>query len=293
MTITRRFFAGGLATATLASRTLAASDDRALFWSAETSGRPGSILFAYERVGAARTADIVRDGERLAQGQDRLVGALPNVKLGAASTDRTELKPLLGRLSPPTRDRVQALLTLDGRIQTLLDKVSGIELVAMFMGEGQSPGNPSVGGTIAENAQARNKPVSYLLSPADLQLAAVTPDLPAIDQRIDDKIVTYLLDLRDKVGPIGKHYETLYAERRSADIVQLNAVVHQHGVPGLSEMGGVSVQKIEALLIERTRAALMKPDDKTFMMLPLGTLCRDNGILATLRQDGVKITPIA
>ena len=271
----------------------AASDDRALFWSAEASGQPKSILFAYERVGAAKVPDSLRDGERFALEQDRLVVAMPNVKLSEAGIDRTALKPLLGRLSPPNRDRVQALLTLDGRIQTLLDKVSGVELVALVIGEGQSPSNPSVGGTIAEGAQARNKPVSSLLSSSDLQSTVVKPDLPAIDERIDDKVVTWLLDLRDRVGPVGKHYETLYAGRRAADIVRLNADMRQHGVPGLSEMGGVSVQRVEAMLIERTRATLRKQGGTNFMMLPLGALCRDNGILASLRQDSVKLTPIA
>lgn len=271
----------------------AATDDRALFWSAESTGQPKAILFAYERVGAARVPDIVRDGERFALEQDRLAAAMPNVKLGEAGLDRTALKPLLGRLSPPNRDRVQDLLTLGGRVQTLLDKVSGIEFVALVIGEGRSPSNPSVGGTIAESAQARSKPLSYLLASSDLQSATTKPDLAAIDQRIDDKVVTWLLDLRDKVGPIGRHYETLYAERRAADIVQLNADMRRQGVPSLSEMSGVSVQKIEALLIERTRAALRKPDGKTFMLLPLGTLCRADGILAALRQDGVALTPIA
>ena len=293
MRITRRGFAGGLAMAAFVPGGRAASDDRALFWTAEAPGQPNSILFAYERVGAARVPDIVRDGERFALEQDRLVVAMPNVKLGEASIDRTALKPLLGRLSPPNRDRVQALLTLDGRIQTLLDKVSGVEFVALVIGESQSPSNPSVGGTIAEGAQARNKPVSSLLSSADLQSVAVKPDLPAIDEGIDDKVVTWLLDLRDKVGPVGRHYETLYAERRAADIVRLNADMRQRGVPGLSEMGDVSAPKLEALLIERTRAALNKPGGTAFMMLPLGTLCRDNGILALLRQDGVKLTSIA
>jgi len=128
MRITRRLFAGGLAMAAFVPGGRAASDDRALLWSAEAPGQPKSILFAYERVGAARVPDIVRDGERFALEQDRLVVAMPNVKLGEASMDRTALKPLLGRLSPPNRDRVQALLTLDGRIQTLLDKASGVEL---------------------------------------------------------------------------------------------------------------------------------------------------------------------
>jgi hypothetical protein len=293
MSMTRRLFAGGLTMAACVPGGHAASDDRALFWSAEAPGQPKAILFAYERVGAAVTADIVRDGERFVQEQDRLIAAIPNVKLGESAANRNELKPLLGRLSPPDRDRVQALLTLDGRIQTLLDKVSGVELVAMVIGEGQSPSNPSVGGTIAERAQAANKPMSYLLSSSDLQSTTVRPDLRAVDEQIDGKVVTWLLDLRDRVGPVGKHYETLYAERRAADIVRLNADMRRHGVPGLSEMSGVSAQKIEALLIERTRAALKKPNGKIFMMLPLGTLCRDDGILAALRQDGVTLAPIA
>lgn len=55
--------------------------------------------------------------------------------------------------------------------------------------------------------------------------------------------------------------------------MRLNAELHQHGVPELSEMSGLSVQKVEALLIERTRAELKKPPGgKTLVMLPLGTL---------------------
>ena len=58
--------------------------------------------------GAARVPDILRDGERFALEQDRLVVAMPNVKLGEASIDRTALKPLLGRLSPPNGGRTSS-----------------------------------------------------------------------------------------------------------------------------------------------------------------------------------------
>jgi len=133
MKITRRSFTGGLAMIAAAPSAWAVADDRALFWSIESPGQPRAIVFAYEPVGAARTADIARDGERFAEEQDRLIGAMPNVKSGAAGVDRNQLKPLLGRLEPANRDRVHALLTLDGRIQTLLDKVSGVELVAMVI----------------------------------------------------------------------------------------------------------------------------------------------------------------
>jgi hypothetical protein len=77
MSITRRLFSGGLMTLVAAPRAFAGvSDGRALFWSAEPAGQPRSILFGYERVAATRTADIVRDGERLADDLDRLIGAM-------------------------------------------------------------------------------------------------------------------------------------------------------------------------------------------------------------------------
>src|SRR5215475_3172125 len=99
MRLTRRSLAGGLALATVARRARAeTSEDRALFWSAEPPGQPRSILFGYERVGAARTADIVRDGVRFTDEQARIVGAMPNVRFPKVGLERNDTTPLLERL---------------------------------------------------------------------------------------------------------------------------------------------------------------------------------------------------
>jgi hypothetical protein len=295
MRITRRLFAGGLAAAAFAPRALAgASEDRALFWSAEPSGQPRSILFGYERIGAARTADIVRDGERLADDQERLIGDMPNVRFPRVEVARKDTPPLVERLPKPAADRVRALLDKDVRWKAMTDRVSGIEFVTLVLFDGQTPSNPSVGGTIVAHQLAKGKAISYLLSQTDLQGMLAKPDLASIDKRIDEKTVTWLLDLRDRVGPVGRHFETLYSERRAADIEKLAADMLAHGVPSLGRMGGLQAGKVVATLTARTAEALKTPEAaRSFLLLPLGTLCADDGVLARLRADGVKVTPIA
>jgi hypothetical protein len=271
------------------------SDGRALFWSAEPTGQPRSILFGYERVAAARTADIVRDGARLADDQDRLIGAMPNVQFPKVEIARKDMTPLVERLSKPTAERVRALLGQEARWKPMGDTLSGIEFVSLLMFEGQTPATASVGGTIAAHALSKGKQISYLLSQTDLQDMLDKPDLVAIDKRIDEKTVTWLLDLHDRIGAVGQHFETLYTERRSADIETLSQDMRDHGMPSFNEMGGLQADTVEAALATRTAEALKKPDGgKLFFLLPLGTLCDEkNGVLAKLRADGVKITPIA
>jgi hypothetical protein len=131
-----------------------------------------------------------------------------------------------------------------------------------------------------------------LLSPADLQSLLRKPDLAAIDKGIDEKTVTWLLDLHDRLGPIGKHFEVLYAERLSGDIQRISAEMRESGMPDFSEMGGLPTDKVEAMIVTRTVETLMKPTT-SFMLLPLGTLCDKDGVLDTLRRNGVKVTPLA
>src|SRR5579871_4400939 len=168
MRITRRLFAGGLATAVFAPRTMAgATDDRALFWSAEPPERPRSILFGYERIAAARTADIVRDGERLADDQSRLIGAMPNVRFPRVEIPRKDTTPLVERLSKPAAERVRALLGKDEKWKPMTDTLSAVEFVALVMFEGQTPATASVGGTIAAHELGKGKQITYLLSQTD------------------------------------------------------------------------------------------------------------------------------
>jgi hypothetical protein len=221
---------------------------------------------------------------------------MPNIRFPKVGLERKDTTPLLDRLSKPTAERVRGLLSRDARWKdTVVDNVSGIELVAFILFEGQSPTAPSVGGIIAEQAQAKGKPVSFLLSQADVQRLLGKPDLAAIDKRIDEKAVSWLLDLHSRLGPLGRHFETLYAERRAADIRRLMTDLYDHGVPDFNEMGGLQAGKAEAMLAARTLELVTKPEGaRSFLMLPLGALWDDrNGVLIKLRQDGVKVTPIA
>ena len=295
MSITRRLFAGGLATVACAPRAMAgATDDRALFWSAEPQGQARSVLFGYERVAASRTADIVRDGERLADDQDRLIGAMPNMRFSKVEIPRKDITPLVERLSRPAAERVRALLGRDSRWKSMTDTLSAVEFVTLIMFEGQTPATASVGGMIAAHELSKGKQITYLLSQTDLQDMMANSDLAALDKRIDEKTVTWLLDLHDRIGAVGQHYEALYTERRSADIRKLNADMRANGVPSFNEMGGLQADKVETTLAQRTAETLKKPEAaKSFLLLPLGTLCDDKGVLAKLRADGVKVAPVA
>ena len=295
MSITRRLFFGGLMTLAVTPPAFAVSDGRALFWSAEPAGQPRSVLFGYERVAATRTADIVRDGERLADDLDRLIGAMPNMRFAKVEIPRKDVTPLVDRLSRPAADRVRDLFGQDAGWKAMNDTLSGVEFVALIMFEGQTPATASVAGTIAAHALGKGKPISYLLSQTDLQDMMGKPDLAALDKRIDERIVTWLLDLHDRIGAVGRHFETLYSDRRSADIQKFVEDMRSHGMPSFNEMGGLQADKVEAALATRTAEELKKPDGgKSFFLLPLGTLCDEkSGVLAKLKADGVKITPIA
>jgi len=62
-------------------------------------------------------------------------------------------------------------------------------------------------------------------------------------------------------------------------------------MPRFGEMGGLPADKVEAMIVARTAEALKKPT-RAFMLLPLGTLCDKDGVLDTLRRDGVRVTPL-
>jgi hypothetical protein len=94
------------------------------------------------------------------------------------------------------------------------------------------------------------------------------------------------------VGAVGKHFERLYAERRSGEFQRLNTEMIAHGMPSFGEMGGLPADELQAMIAMRTAAALKEPA-KAFILLPIAALCDKDGALDTLRRDGVKLTPVA
>jgi hypothetical protein len=295
MELDRRHFTAGLAVLSLCRPAHAATDDgRGLFWKVSRNGQPRAILFGYERAAAAITPDVVRDGDRFVDDAQRVVGAMPNFKMPQVDITKTGTPPLVSRVSPATAQRVRDFVAANPALRASIDKVSGIVLLSIVMLEGQTPSPVTVGGTIAEHAQAASKPVSYLLTLDDIKSIYRPPDVGAIDKQIDDGVVGYLLTLRDTVGPVGKYMESLYVARRWQDLKRVSDEMKAHGVPSMEAIGGLPPDQLQALLTTRTRDLMNQPTSgDTFLMLPLGALTGDANLLAILRQAGMEVSMAA
>jgi hypothetical protein len=86
----------------------------------------------------------------------------------------------------------------------------GIEASMLLMGEGQTPPNPAVGGAIVEGALKLGRPSMVLISDIELRGMVFSPNLTALDKRIGQDTIAYMLDLRAKGGPAGRR---VYFER--------------------------------------------------------------------------------
>jgi hypothetical protein len=296
MRITRRQIVWlGLAAAAVRARPGRAADDaKALFWQFRAGDSPPSVIFGYERIAASLVPDIVSEGSKRASDAKRVIQdfhaavALPPIQL-----DRSRLTPLVGKLDAKTAAALRALMQKSfPQLANTLDQLSGVEATMLLMAEGQTPPNPSVGGTIFSRAQQQGRPTSVLVSDDDLRALFVPPDLPALDRRIGQDTVQYLLELRDKDGPIGAQFEKLYEARESEKIHRLAAELDRRG--SFTPSTSLQTDKLKSLLADRTEAALTaKGLASAFVFLPLDTLLGDDGIVAALRQRGSTITAVA
>jgi hypothetical protein len=292
MPLNRRHFTLGLALTPLTKIRLAkAEEPRGLFWTATAPGKPPCILFGYARAAAAVTADIVNDGDRFAGQAHRLVGDVANIQMPPISIPHDVLPPVFGRVSPATAGRIRAILDKSFAAMPNTEKLSAFEIVFLLNAEGQTPPQPSVGGTIAEHAQAAGKPIGYLVSADEVKAAFHQPDLPALDKKIDEDALNYLLTLRDTVGPIGKYQEGLYAARRTADLAKTAAEMKARGVPSLADI--MPTAALAGTIIDRSIQTVQGAQEPLFAMLPVGILTQDDGILTTLKVRGVHVSLLA
>jgi hypothetical protein len=167
------------------------------------------------------------------------------------------------------------------------DRISGLETALLLHSEGQTPAKPSVGGTIVEHAQASGKSLAYLVSLDEVKAAYRPPDPVMLDQRITEQTLVYLLELREKIGPIGKYEESLYAARRAKDLDKLGTEMKQHGALTTGDL--LPTSTLEGTINARAIQAIEAPRDRALLMLPVGTLARDAGVLSKLREDGVQV----
>jgi hypothetical protein len=268
------------------------SDDRALFWEFG-SGASASTIFGYDRIAASLVPDIVVDGTKRATAATRVVQDFPpRIVLPAIKIDPS-LQPVVDRLDAKTaaafRGVVQQSFT---QLAPTVDKVPGVEASMLLMAEGQTPPNPSVGGTIVDGALKLGRPSMVLISDSELRGMVFPPNLIALDKRIGQDTIAYMLDLRAKGGPIGRQFEQLYAARRGGDIHSFGAELIKRGVFVPAQM--LNSDAIKYLLGSRLEAAL-KTDAaaSAFVLMPLDALIGDGGIIAALRKSGNSVTAVA
>jgi hypothetical protein len=297
MQLTRRTF--GLALAASSTMGLRAgvagevNDDRALFWEIR-SGTSTNTIFGYERIAAALVSDIVEDGTKRATSASLVIQDFPaRVVLPPIRIDPS-LQPVVDRLDAQTASALRAALAQSfAPLASTIDKMSGIQASMLLMVEGQTPPNPTVGGTIAERALKLGRPSTVLISDAELRGMVLAPNIAAFDKRIGQDTISYMLDLRAKGGPIGRQFEQLYAGRRCADIHSLGAELLKRGVSLPSQM--LNSDAIKYLLGSRLQAALKSQTAGAgaFVLMPLDALVGSDGIIAALRKSGNAVTAVA
>ncbi|MEZ2221715.1 hypothetical protein [Rhizobium sp. RCC_161_2] len=286
MDITRRQFAALVcALAVPLPRGAWADEGNALFWDATRADRSITI-FGYERINAQIVPDIVSDGDRISdEASSVYTDFSPNVALQTLSVDRKQLSPVLPELSSTDADDLRRMITAVGGPP--LERLSGFEVSLFLMGEGQHRPVPSVGGVITDHVRSGGKQLSPLISDAELRSIWHPLDTAAV-KSVGAHQVSYLLEKRKQLGPIGGYLETLYQQRRAPEIMTLTAEIAQKGVVDpLRSLGG---EQIKSLLL----AQILKIDSvKNFILLPLGTLAGDDGILQMMRSNGFEIRSLA
>jgi hypothetical protein len=270
----------------------AADDETAVFWRVTPQGRKGAVLFGYVRIAPAVVADVIRDGDALVDASDRVVLDMPpDVRFSTVGATRQQLKPIAQVVSPATADRLRKFLS-STPAAAIGDRISGLETTMLLMGEGQHNSTVTAAGAIVDHARSAGKPIDQLVSEAEIQSAWQQPDFVGLDNRIGEETVAYMLDLRDKVGPIGGYLEQLYRQRKAEEIERVTADMTSHGVVSPSQF--LETDKVRELMLARALDMLTRQaDEARFMTFPLGLLAGSSGLLAAFKAKGLTVVPRA
>ncbi|OCI90843.1 hypothetical protein A6U85_24975 [Agrobacterium sp. 13-626] len=286
MRLTRRQFAILTCALTVpAGRRAVASADNTLFWQATRAGQSMAI-FGYERINAALVPDIVSDGVRISdQASSVYIDLGSNSVPMKFSTNLKQVPPVLPDLSQADADDLRRIMP--AAAGTPVERLPGYIVSMLLMGEGQHPSVPSVGGMITDRVRLSGKAVSPLLSDDDLRSIWSLPDALAL-KSVGAHQISYLLERRRQVGPIGGYMERLYEQRRVPEITQLRIEIAKEGV--VNPLGSLAGPQFKALLLERV---LRIESAKNFLLLPLAVLLGDDGILQRMRSSGFQTTTLA
>ena len=293
MPLSRRHFIGITASAVaLACKSTNAQEERALFWRIETPEGGRGVVFGYARVAAAVAPEVTKDGVRFIENVKRVVLDMANARFPAMKIDPS-LPPLLPKLDPARAQQVRSILAPMRIPPAQLENLPGFFIATLLYAEGQTNPTPSVGGVIADRAKALGRPMMVLLEASDVEHLRKPVDFARINQSIDGPTIEFLLDARQRVGPIGAHCDRLYRERKGEELARFAKSMREHGVPESPTY--FDDEAAREMLLARLPAALrsQQPDDSAFCLLPIGMLTGPKSILAALRDRGAHTTSLA
>lgn len=295
MQIDRRSFISLLAVAPGCSASALAEQGQGLFWQVEVGGR-SAVVFGYMLLPGSRGPSIVSDGVAAIEQTQSVILAFDNIQCPTVNYNTDTLRPLLPGLSPAVADEAYLALAATQIPRAQLEREGGYTLVQFLLGEGTrgtvNPMTiPSVAGLILDRAIALHLPATVLAAGDEVRkMYCVTlDDFLAANNHVDEKLITSILDLRRRVGPIGAHVERLYLERRTAELALHFKYTAEQGIdlrPGVGREAGVE------LLFGRLSAYLPSVP-KPFVMLPVETVIGADGILERFRQKGAGVSVLA
>jgi hypothetical protein len=285
---------GGLAAA-LPLRPVLAGDENALFWQIDTAGGGRGILFGYHRVAAADVPHIVDDGARFLKTVERVFIDQSDIKKTVTRPNK-DLKPFLPMLPAETAEQVRALLLGMGWPADGIEQLPSAIVLFMLLGEGTQGQDdvPMVGGVLLEHAKKLGRPAGALMEKAETKrlLDMLGPDAASMDAPVRAEAMAALLSTRHEVGPIGTHFVKLYRERRIADMDRLAERLNQHGIRNTPWRNPDAALRFYVDTVAPRILAALDTDTALFFV-NAGSLLRDTGLLARLRQQGARIAALA
>ncbi|MGO6671444.1 hypothetical protein [Rhizobium leguminosarum] len=289
MRITRRQFAALTAALFLPGMPRAADEENAVFWRAKSSAND-HVLFGYVRIRADTFPDIVAEGKRLLdQSKTVLIDINPGLTLSTAKFKNSDIKPVFAALTPSDQDEFKTILSTSPA-KGAIEKLSGFEASLLLIGEGQhafGPDAPSIGLALAKYGVSIGRDVKTLAAEGEMQAMQKPLTLETVNS-VGPASITYLLELRRRIGPIGAHFDELYKSRKSAEIARLGEEITARGIVTPTDL--IDADKLRALLIERI--ANLPAGTNAFIILPIGLLNGPHSIVDELRSGGAEVTTI-
>jgi hypothetical protein len=270
-----------------------AEEHRALFWRIETPDNATGIVFGYARTAASVLPDIVRDGVRLIEQSGRVLIDMDNIQLPSVTTHE-KMPPLVPMVSRPVSDELRKILAAQSIPQSEIAGLPGLFIAMVLLAEGQTkPPMPTVGAVIVDRAKELNRPITALLARHEVEALQKPVDLVALNKAIDEKVIAFMLEVRERFGPIGGHCETLYRERKGEKLYTFVKILDEGGLPEPGQF--LESDAAREMFVARLPVALAShaASPPTFCLLPIGVLTGPGGLLSAFSKRGMRISTLA